>query len=127
MLFRHRWAVGRNRISEATRLSDDPQCYWQPPRRRLPSRAVLVRRRHFRIFRQVADTSPPRAEDNRPNPCLPWRVRPLLKPQDDKDRFAHGSASTSPQSLRDLPPQDILICFAEGCSTQAPTKLTLSR
>src|SRR5215469_7822485 len=82
------------KVSEATRRSDDPQCYWRPHRRRLPSRAVLVCRRHFRVFRQVADTSPPRAEDNHPNPCLPWRVRPLLKPQDDKDRFARGSAST---------------------------------
>src|SRR5262249_31012930 len=41
-------------LKSATRLSDDPQCYWQLPRRRLPSRAVLVCRRHFRIFRQVA-------------------------------------------------------------------------
>jgi hypothetical protein len=65
------------RISEATRLSDDPQCCWQPPRRRLPSRGVLVCR-HFRFFRQVADMSPPRAGDNHPNPCMPLCVRPLL-------------------------------------------------
>src|SRR5262245_15348013 len=54
-----------------TRLSNDPQCYWQPLRRPLPSRAVLVCPRHFRLFRQVADTSPPRAEGNHPTPCLP--------------------------------------------------------
>jgi hypothetical protein len=68
----------RQKISETTRLSDDPQCYWQPRRRRPPSRGVLVCRRHLRFFRQVADTSPPRAEGNHPNPCLALRVRPLL-------------------------------------------------
>src|SRR5262245_27921974 len=50
------------RMAKVSRLSDDPQCYWQPPRRRLPSRGVLVCRRYFRIFRQVADTSLPRTE-----------------------------------------------------------------
>src|SRR5262245_37285907 len=35
--------VARTRaLQKATRLSDDPQCYWQLPRRQLPSRAVLV-------------------------------------------------------------------------------------
>ena len=63
------------RISEATRLSDDPQCYWQPPRRRLPSRGVPVCR-HFPFFWQVADISPPRAGDNHPNPCMPLCVSP---------------------------------------------------
>src|SRR5262249_38990722 len=59
------WVGARPRaLKKAPRLSDDPQCYWQPPRRRLPSRAVLVCRRHFRVFRRVADTSPPRAEGN---------------------------------------------------------------
>src|SRR6516225_7900598 len=45
-------------------------------------------------FRQVADTSPPRVEGNHPNPCLPWRVRPLLMAQDDKDKIRRRSAST---------------------------------
>ena len=63
------------RISEATRLSDDPQCYWQPPRRRLPSRGVPVCR-HFPFFRQVADISQPRAGDIHPNPCMPLCVSP---------------------------------------------------
>src|SRR5215467_9343396 len=105
--------VARTRaLQKATRLSDDPQRYWQLPRRRLPSRAALVCRRHFRIFRQVADTSPPRAEGNHPNPCLPWRVRPLLMALDDKDKIRRRSASTiTPQPLRDLPQQDILILF----------------
>ena len=45
-------ALWRERaLKKATRLSDDPQCYWQLPRRRLPSRAVLVCRRHFRQLR----------------------------------------------------------------------------
>src|SRR5262245_10257300 len=61
------------KISEATRLSDDPRCYWQPPRRRPPSRGVLVCRRHLWFFRQLADRSPPRPEDNHPNPCLALR------------------------------------------------------
>jgi hypothetical protein len=61
------------KISEATRLSDDLRCYWQPPRRRPPSRGVLVCRRHLRFFRQLADTSLPRPEDNHPNPCLALR------------------------------------------------------
>src|SRR5215467_266640 len=83
--------VARTRaLQKATRLSDDPQRYWQLPRRRLPSRAALVCRRHFRIFRQVADTSPPRAEGNHPNPCLSWRVRPLLMAQDDKDKIRYS-------------------------------------
>ena len=77
-------------LQKATRLSNDPRCYWQLPRRRLPSRAALVCRRHFRIFRQVADTSPPRAEGNHPNPCLSWRVRPLLMAQDDKDKIRYS-------------------------------------
>jgi hypothetical protein len=68
----------------ATRLSDDPQCYWQPPRIWLPTRKVLVCRKHFRFFQQVADTSSPRAEGSHPNPCLPLRVRPLLMAQADK-------------------------------------------
>jgi hypothetical protein len=38
------------RISEATRLSDDPQCYWQPPRRRLPSREEFLFADIFRFF-----------------------------------------------------------------------------
>jgi len=68
----------------ATRRSDDPQCYWQPPRIWLPTRIVLVCRKHFRFCRQVSDTSSPRAEDSHPNPCSPLRVRPLLKAQADK-------------------------------------------
>src|SRR6516165_4014188 len=105
--------VARTRaLQKATRLSDDPQCYWQLPRRRLPSRAVLVCRRHFRICRQVADTSPPRDEGNHPNPCLPWRVRPLLMAQGIRIRFVVGRRAPSPpQPLRDLPQQDILILF----------------
>jgi hypothetical protein len=82
------------KISEATRLSDDPQCYWQPPRRRPPSRGVLVCRRHLRFFRQVADTSPPRAEGNHPNPYLALRVK---TPPDGLGRqFARGSAPAPP-------------------------------
>jgi signal transduction histidine kinase len=73
-------------LGSATRLSDDPQCYWQPPRRRLPSRGGLVCRRNFRFFRQVADRSPPRPEGNHPNPCLPFRGRPLLMASGGKDR-----------------------------------------
>src|SRR5262249_46264933 len=96
------------KVSEATRRSNDPQCYWQPPRRRLPSPGVLVCRRHFRVFRRVADTSPPRAEGNHPNPCLPLRARPL--PRATKIRFARGSAGHS-QLLRNLPQQDIVILF----------------
>src|SRR5262245_63461625 len=65
------------------------------PRRPLPSRGVLVCRRHFRFFRQVADTSPPRAEGNHPNPCLPLRGRPLLMTQGDKGGSARRSASTT--------------------------------
>jgi hypothetical protein len=72
--------------SPATRLSNDPQCYWRPPRIRPPSRKVLVCRRYLLFLRQVADTSSPRAEGSHPNPCLPLRVRPLLKPQADKIR-----------------------------------------
>jgi hypothetical protein len=34
--------VRARRISGATRLSDDPQCYWRPPRIWPPSRKVLV-------------------------------------------------------------------------------------
>src|SRR5215467_3104876 len=75
------------KVSEATRRSDDPQCYWQPPRRRLPSSGVLVCRRHFRVFRRVADTSPPRAEGDHPNPCLPLRARPLLVAEGDKNKI----------------------------------------
>src|SRR5262249_16049170 len=57
-----------------------------PPRRRLPSSGVLVCRRHFRVFRRVADTSPPRADGNHPNPCLPLRARPLLVAEGDKNK-----------------------------------------
>jgi hypothetical protein len=53
-----------------THLSNDPRWYWQPLRRRLPSRGVLVCRSCFRSLRQVADTSQPRFEGNHPNPCL---------------------------------------------------------
>src|SRR5215467_2734663 len=92
-----RCVVARTRaLQKAIRLSNDPQCYWQLPRRRLPSRAALVCRRHFRIFRQVADTSPPRAEGNHPNPCLPWRVRPLLMAQGIRIRFAVDRRAPSP-------------------------------
>ena len=88
----------------ATRLSDDPQCYWQPPRRRPPSRGVLVCRRHFRAFRQVADTSMPLPEGNHPNPCLPLRGRPLLMAQATRIGFARRSTSSiTPQPLSDLP------------------------
>jgi hypothetical protein len=109
------------RISEATRLSDDPQCYWQPPRRRLPSPGVLVCRRHFRVFRQVADTSPPRAEGNHPNPCLPLRAK--TSPGGRGRQKARGAASHF-QLLRDLPQQDIVILFR--CRTY-PRKLPRSR
>ena len=60
-----------------THLADDPRCYWQPLRRRLPGRGVLVSRSYFPSLRQVADTSPPRFEGNHPNPCLALRARPL--------------------------------------------------
>src|SRR6516165_6271126 len=75
------------RLSDVTRLSDDPQCCWRPPRIRLPSRKVLVCRRYFRFFRQVADKSPPRAEGSHPNPCLPLRVKPFLM---ERIRFGLG-------------------------------------
>jgi hypothetical protein len=92
------------KISEATRLSDDPQCYWQPPRRRPPSRGVLVCRRHLRFFRQVADTSPPRTEGNHPNPCLALRVRPLLMAQGDSSpvgQHQHPPTVQGPTSYPD--------------------------
>src|SRR5262249_17181772 len=86
------------------RLSDDPQCYWQPPRRRPPSRGVLVCRRHLRFFRQVADTSPPRAEGNHPNPYLALRVRPLLMAQGDSSpvgQHQHPPTAQGPTSYPD--------------------------
>jgi len=94
-------------LQTATRLSNDPQWYWQPPRRPLLSRGVLVCRRHFRFFQQVDDTSPPRAGGNHPNPCLPLRGKPLLLAQATRTGFARRSASIiQPQPLRDLPQQD---------------------
>src|SRR5262252_5455798 len=59
------------------------------------SRSLLFAEDIFGFFRQVADTSPPRAEGNHPNPCLPLRGRPLLNAQGDKDGFARRSASTT--------------------------------
>jgi hypothetical protein len=44
---------------------------------------------------------------------LPWRVRPLLMVQGDKDktRSRWVGEHHHPQPLRDLPQQDILILF----------------
>src|SRR5262249_2002261 len=86
------------------RLSDDPQCYWQPPRRRAPSRGVLGWRRHLRFFRKVADTSQPRAEGNHPNPYLALRVRPLLMAQGDSSpvgQHQHPPTAQGPTSYPD--------------------------
>src|SRR5215813_8149384 len=108
-----------------------------PPRRRLPSSGVLVCRRHFRVFRRVADTSPPRAEGNHPNPCLPLRARPLLVAEGDKIRpwvseslpTAHGPASTGYRDLVLLPDVPRKLprsrCFRDGygaCSEAPPPR-----
>jgi len=85
------------------------------------SRSLLFAEDIFGFFRQVADTSPPRAEGNHPNPCLPLRGRPLLMAQGDEDGFARRSASTTTSQ------QDTWSCFAAGRTTQTPTKLALSK
>src|SRR5215831_13618149 len=59
------------------------------------ARRHLARSAYLLFLRGVADTSPPRAEGNHPNPCLPLRGRPLLIAQGDKDGFARRSASTT--------------------------------
>jgi len=116
------------RLSDATRLSDDPQCRWRPPRIRLPSRKVLVCRRYFRFFRQVADKSPPRAEGSHPNPCLPLRVRPFLMAQADKIRpRCDNHRPSSPPDRSGTHLNRILDVFAAGRTTQAFTMLALSR
>jgi hypothetical protein len=80
-----------------TRLSGDPRCYWQPPRRRLLTRGVLVCRRYFRFFRRVADKSPPRSAGNHPNPFAIARKTPLMA---EADKICCGCDNDRPRRSR---------------------------